>query len=113
MTVIFHMADKDAWDEAVKKGSYPGTAFDQADGFIHFSSAETVVESAAKHRKGIENLVLLYVEAEALGEKLLWEPARGTLFPHLYEDLDPEKVRRVEPLPLGEDGLHVFPDLGL
>ncbi|WP_084264911.1 DUF952 domain-containing protein [Sneathiella glossodoripedis] len=113
MTTIFHMADKDAWAEAVSRGSYPGTPMDQEDGFIHMSTAETIVESAAKHRKGVTNLLLLVIDAEELGEKLVWEPARGgILFPHLYEDLDPEKVRKVVPLPLGDDGRHIFPDLG-
>ncbi len=113
MTTIYHMADKDAWDQAVEQGSYPGTAMDQADGFIHMSTSETIIESAAKHRKGVQNLLLLVIESESLGEKLIWEPARGgILFPHLYEDLDPGKVSKVVPLPLGSDGLHVFPDLG-
>ena len=112
MTTIYHMADKNAWDDAVERGIYPGTAMDQADGFIHMSTSETIVGSAAKHRKGVQNLLLLVIEAEQLGEKLIWEPARGgILFPHLYEGLDPRKVSKVIPLPLGSDGLHVFPDL--
>src|SRR5262245_20878001 len=36
---------------------------------------------------------------------------RRRLFPHLYGDLDLAAVTRVEPLPLGPDGLHVFPAL--
>jgi uncharacterized protein (DUF952 family) len=112
MTIIFHMADKDAWEDAVAAGNYPGTPMDQEDGYIHMSTAETIVGSAAKHRKGAQNLLLLVIESDALGEKLVWEPARGgILFPHLYEGLDPKKVAKVIPLPLGSDGLHVFPDL--
>ena len=112
MTTIFHMADKVAWAEAIEQRSYPGTAMDQADGFIHMSTADTIVGSAAKHRKGASNLLLLVIKAEDLGDKLVWEPARGgILFPHLYEDLDPNKVLKVIPLPLGADGLHLFPDL--
>jgi len=37
--------------------------------------------------------------------------ARGALFPHLYGDLDLAAVIRVEPLPLGPDGRHIFPAL--
>ncbi|USG60772.1 DUF952 domain-containing protein [Sneathiella marina] len=112
MTVIYHMADKDSWNRAVKEGAYGGTENDLKDGFIHFSTKETVVESAAKHRAGVTNLVLLAVEADDLGEALVWEPARaGVLFPHLYGALDPSKAISVIELPLGADNLHVFPDL--
>jgi uncharacterized protein (DUF952 family) len=46
-----------------------------------------------------------------LGERLLWETSRGgVLFPHLYGDLDLSAVTKVEPLPLGPKGQHVFPD---
>lgn len=113
MTIIYHMADKDAWAEAVANGFYPGTAMDQADGFIHMSTFETIEGSAAKHRKGEENLLLLFINSDDLGGKLIWEPARGgILFPHLYEDLSPNLVSKVESLPLGPDGLHIFPKLG-
>jgi uncharacterized protein (DUF952 family) len=43
---------------------------------------------------------------------LRWEPSRGgALFPHLYAPLPVASVRWVEPLGLGADGTHVFPDL--
>ncbi|TNE37490.1 MAG: DUF952 domain-containing protein [Alphaproteobacteria bacterium] len=112
MTIIYHMADRDDWQTAVKKGRYEGTPVDKQDGFIHFSTAETVAESAVKHRAGVQNLLLIAVPAEALGDSLKWEPARGgILFPHLYGGLDPELASSVTDLPLGADGLHIFPDL--
>ena len=88
---------------------------DRADRFIHFSVPGRLVASAAKHRAGQKNLVLLEVKAGRLGPALVWEPPRGgALFPHLYGALNPADVNTVWPLPLGEDGLHRFPDeLGL
>ena len=47
MTIIYHMADKADWRAALEAGTYEGTAADKVDGFIHFSSCDTVVESAA------------------------------------------------------------------
>lgn len=112
MSLIYHMADKDDWAKALETGAYPGSPNDIKDGFIHFSTAETVVESAAKHRAGEENLLLLTVESDALGEALKWEEARGgILFPHLFAALKPEQVMKIEDLPLGSDGLHQFPPL--
>jgi uncharacterized protein (DUF952 family) len=41
---------------------------------------------------------------------LKWEVSRsGTLFPHLYGPLPVDAVTQVTPLPLGDDGMHVFP----
>lgn len=110
MTSIYHMADAQEWQAACRAGTYAGTVTDRKDGFIHFSSADQVRESAAKHRKGIAGLLLLRVDATKLGSVLKWEPARGgQLFPHLYGPLDPALVDSVVALPLGADGLHIFP----
>ncbi|MDD9877744.1 MAG: DUF952 domain-containing protein [Magnetovibrio sp.] len=109
--VIYHMCRAEEWRAAAASGSYPGSSQDQADGFIHFSSAAQVRASAAKHRAGQDGLVLLSVDATALGAALKWEPSRGgQLFPHLYGALAAAAVIRADPLPLGADGDHVFPD---
>jgi uncharacterized protein (DUF952 family) len=82
---------------------------DLADGFIHFSTAAQVRETAARHFAGQTGLVLIAVEAGALGSFLRWEPSRGgDLFPHLYGPLPLAAVRWVAPLALGADGVHVF-----
>ena len=108
---IYHLADADVFAAAQAAGAYEGTPADRADGFIHFSTAETVRESAAKHRAGQPNLLLLAVDPEALGPALKWEAARGgVLFPHLYGTLPVSAVMSATPLPLDARGLHVFPD---
>jgi uncharacterized protein (DUF952 family) len=110
---IFHMCREEEWRAALAIGVYSGSSQDAADGFIHFSAADQVVESAAKHRAGQAGLVLLCVDADTLGEALKWEASRGgALFPHLYGALPVSAVLSAFPLPLGDDGLHVFPDLG-
>lgn len=109
-TPIYHMCRADEWADAQATGSYAGSSQDKADGFIHFSTAEQIVVSAAKHRAGQDNLVLIEVPDAALGDALKWEVSRGgALFPHLYGALDISKVARHAPLKLGPDGLHIFP----
>lgn len=108
---IYHLADAGAYADACALGHYEGTAADRADGFIHFSTAATVIESAAKHRTGHPNLLLIAANPRLLGESLKWETARnGVLFPHLYGVLPISAVLSATPLPLGPDGLHRFPD---
>jgi uncharacterized protein (DUF952 family) len=110
--LIYHMCPFDTWATALAAGTYGGTTQDEADGFIHFSTKDQIVESARKHRTGQDGLVLVAVDVERLGSRLKWEAARGgDLFPHLYGPLDPAESASVRPLPLGPDGLHVFPAL--
>ena len=79
---------------------------------FHFSTAEQVRETAAKHFAGQRDLVLVAVDSEMLGSVLQWEPSRdGALFPHLYAPLDVKDALSVVPLPVSADGLHVFPQL--
>jgi len=107
---IYHMCRKDEWEAAQTTGYYSGSSQDQADGFIHFSNKDQIVESAAKHRAGQDGLLLIAVDAEALGDALKWEESRGgQLFPHLYGDLPVGAVSKAEDLPLGPDGKHIFP----
>jgi uncharacterized protein (DUF952 family) len=108
---IFHMCRAEEWQAAKETGQYSGSAQDHADGFIHFSTANQIVESAAKHRTGQSGLLLLTADPEDLDDSLKWEESRGgALFPHFYGPLPTESVSRVDDLPLGDDGLHIFPD---
>jgi uncharacterized protein (DUF952 family) len=101
------------WRAAEALGFYQGSADDVRDGFLHFSAAEQLRASAAKHRAGIADLLMVEVAAAALGEALKWEAASGGsrlgLFPHLYGELPMSAVRRVVALPLAADGAHHFP----
>ena len=86
------------WREAERAGFYRGSAVDVKDGFIHFSTAEQATETAAKWFTGQRDLVLVAVDADALGDALKWEPSRGgALFPHLYGALDLQAVRQSIP----------------
>lgn len=107
---IYHVCRRAEWQTAKAAGVYAGSSQDAADGFIHFSTGRQVRASAARHRAGQRGLVLLTVDAGALGAALKWEPARGgDLFPHLYGPLPVAAVIRVDALPLGPDGVHRFP----
>jgi uncharacterized protein (DUF952 family) len=109
---IYHICTRAEWEASQATGRYDGSSQDRADGFIHFSTARQVRASAAKHRAGQDGLVLLAVDPGALGDALRWERSRGgDLFPHLYGPLPLSAVLRVDDLPLGLDGAHVFPPL--
>lgn len=109
--LIYKICREKLWREAEAVGHFDGAAIDLADGYIHFSTAEQSIETAAKHFAGQRDLLLIAVDAAALGPALKYEPSRGgALFPHLYAPLSLDAVRWAKPLPLGTDGRHVFPD---
>ena len=107
---IYHMCTQAEWQAAKSKGEYLGSSQDTVDGFIHFSTQDQIVASAAKHRAGQTGLVLLSVDPAFLGDALKWGQARGgDLFPHLHGPLPVSVVLAADDLPLGADGRHVFP----
>jgi uncharacterized protein (DUF952 family) len=111
-SVVYTMVRGADWAEAERLGHYAGSADDVRDGFLHFSTAGQLRASAAKHRAGEAGLVLVTVDAAALGDALRFEPAgsRAGLFPHLYGVLPMAAVLSAVPLPLGANGLHEFPE---
>lgn len=113
ITSIYTLVRGGDWRTAEAVGEYRGSADDTRDGFLHFSTAAQVRASAAKHRSGEPDLLLVEVDAAALGDALRWEPAasgsRPGLFPHLYGPLPLGAVRGTTKLPLNPDGTHTFP----
>lgn len=110
--LIFKIIDRRRWATAVADGRFEGAEVDLKDGFIHFSAAGQVAETAAKHFTGQSNLVLVAVDVAVLGNDLQWEVSRnGQRFPHLYATLDPAVVCFAKELPLDDSGIHQFPAL--
>ncbi|MFG1295372.1 MULTISPECIES: DUF952 domain-containing protein [Xanthobacter] len=109
---IYKISPSGLWARAEAEGAFTGAAVDLADGFVHFSTAAQVRETAARHFAEATDLKLVAVDAAALGDALKWEPSRGgALFPHLYAPLPLSAVIWVKDLPLGADGAHIFPPL--
>lgn len=67
---IYHMCKQDEWQAAQSSGSYFGSSQDVADDFIHLSTGDQIVGSAAKHRAGQKDLLLLAIDTDALGAAL-------------------------------------------
>jgi len=112
MSLIYKIIPAALWRAAQMQGEFRGAPVDLADGYIHFSTADQVRVTAARHFAGQDDLLLLAVEAGGLGNDLRYEPSRGgALFPHLYAPLPLAAVQWAQPLPRGSDGAHIFPDL--
>ena len=109
---IYKICPASAWREAERQGVFRGSADDIRDGFIHFSAASQVAETARKHFFGQAGLFLIAVDADALGSALRWERSRHEeLFPHLYGELDLGAVVSVFSMHTRSDGFHEIPEL--
>ena len=113
MSNIYKIVPRSLWEKAEAEGVFTGAPIDLEDGYIHFSTASQVAQTAALHFAGQADLLLVAIDGDRLGDALKYEPSRGgDLFPHLYGDLRLEQVLWVRPMPLGPDGAHDLPDLG-
>jgi uncharacterized protein (DUF952 family) len=124
-TTIYKLLTRAEWEAAQLEDRFFGSAHDERDGYIHFSTAAQLAETARKYFRDVPDLVLLTVEVEALRGLLTppagsdlpnksvcfcWEPSRGgDLFPHLYTVLPLSAVKSVTPVALAEDGTPIIP----
>lgn len=112
MTRIYKLLTRPEWLAASDAGVFAGSPVDLADGFIHFSTAAQAPETGRRYFAGVEGLVAVAFEAEALGDGLKWEPSRGgDLFPHLYGPLPTALAVEAMPVELDEQGIPLLAGL--
>jgi len=110
--VIYKICAAEAWARARAHGTFTGAPVDLADGYIHFSTAAQVAETLKRHFAGQDDLVVVAVDATALGAALRWEPSRGgDLFPHLYGPLPVAAALSVTPVENDGRGGHRVPSV--
>jgi uncharacterized protein (DUF952 family) len=101
---IFHLATLEEWAAAQAGGAVTATV--AREGFVHCSTAGQLAATIERHFPGVDQLVLLRLDAAALGEALVWEEGRpGELFPHLYRPIAVAEVLDAVPWQRGETAL--------
>ncbi len=108
-SLVYKIAPASLWEPAQAAGVFLGAPIDVADGYIHLSAADQVEETARRYFAKQDDLLLIAVDVDHMGDALKWEASRGgALFPHLYAPLKMDFVVFVRPLPwVGE--AHQFP----
>lgn len=96
---VHHLADVDAWEQALRTGEYRWSTLGRPlgpEGFVHCSSAEQLTGVLGRYYAAHErDLVLLTLDPDRLTSPLVWEvgnPATGEEFPHLYGPITPDAV---------------------
>jgi uncharacterized protein (DUF952 family) len=95
--VIFHLTTPAEWATARERGSVSPPSL-ATEGFVHCSTADQLEGTIARHFAGVDELVLLRLHEEPLGEDLRWEESRpGERYPHLYRAIGLDEVAEVIP----------------
>ncbi len=113
--MIFHIAVRGEWDAAIRDGSYIPPSL-TAEGFIHCSTREQVIETANVIYRGRSDLVLLVIDENLLAAPLRYEVPLGKndvraalTFPHIYGALNLDAVISADPFQCGIDGNFELP----
>lgn len=106
---IYKVMSASDFAELQKTDQYIGSAHDQRDGFIHFSTLLQLPGTLAKHYAHQDDLVLLAVSTDTLGTALRWEKSRNDdLFPHVYGPMDTTRFKMLGAI-TWDGSLHQLP----
>lgn len=86
MSTVFRIVPAADWPAVEAAGAMAPSPLDEADGFIHLSDVDTVLETARRYYPPETHPMVLEINADVLGEALRWEhvASRDAHFPHLY-----------------------------
>ncbi len=81
------------------------------EGFIHASPANQLKRVADKYYQQKHDVQIVCVRTDLLRSELRWEPAAGSLYPHIYGPLNFNSVVDIVPTQRNEDGTFLIPQL--
>ena len=103
--LLTHIAERGEWAEAMERGVYRPKSLDDV-GFVHASTAFSLVLPANLFYRGRSDLVVLCIDQSLLASEVRWEEPQPTVeaFPHIYGPVNLDAVIAVFDFPPGEDG---------
>ena len=104
MDQIVHICSLEVWQTAQAAGEYRADSL-EAEGFIHCSRPEQVLEVANRYYGGQNSLLLLWIDPSKLTAELRWEPSDGDIYPHLYGPLNLAAIIQVSAFPPDTEGV--------
>lgn len=115
MPELYHLAERAAWEQARAQGSYQVSTLGVTlaeQGFIHCSLRHQVRRIADALFAGVDDVVLLIIDADRLDVPLRYEPGEpgGEDYPHIYGPLPVAAVTAAVPLTRDAGGALVLPD---
>jgi len=108
MDTLLHICARTDWQAALAQGEYRAESL-AAEGFTHCSTPAQVAATANRFYHGRRGLVLLTIDRGRVQAEVRWEPADGSLFPHVYGTLPLDAVVDVRDFAPGADGTFSWP----
>jgi uncharacterized protein (DUF952 family) len=94
---IFHLATPEEWAAAQATGAVAPVSL-ASEGFVHCSTEAQLEHTIHRHFAGVDELVLLRLRVDGLGDALRWEESHpGEAFPHVYRAIALDEVAEVLP----------------
>lgn len=106
---VFHITERSSFAAALETGAYE-TGSLKSEGFVHCSTREQILRTAARFFAGRSGLVILCIEAARLGMQLRYETAHGEAFPHCYSAIPLDAMPAVLDFPCRADGGFDLPE---
>jgi uncharacterized protein (DUF952 family) len=97
-------------ESAERSGSYRAASL-AAEGFIHASRRGQLPRVANKYYRSASDLRLMHIEQAKVRAEIRWEPAAGSLYPHIYGALNMDAVERTTVVARGDNGDWTFDHL--
>ena len=109
--LIYKIVPRTEWETA--GDAFTGSAIDQRDGFLHFSTGPQLPETLRLYFAGQDDLVLIAVAEDTIAADLRYEfaPARSEDFPHLFASLPRSAVVWARSIVKTGNGAFVLPAL--
>jgi uncharacterized protein (DUF952 family) len=110
--LIYHIIAESEWQKAKVSGQYTPASL-EAEGFIHTSTREQVVDTANRYYAGQDGLLLMEIEMDKVKPEVRFDPVTlhgaPTEFPHIYGPLNLDAVNQVIRFAPGENGQFSLP----
>lgn len=95
--LLVHLIEPAAWDAARRTDHIRPTSLDDV-GFVHLCHPRQLSDVVGRHYADRSDLVVLVLDAEALGAEVRWEESHpGEHYPHLYGPLPIAAVLEAHP----------------
>ncbi|SDX39622.1 DUF952 domain-containing protein [Hymenobacter psychrophilus] len=111
--MLYRISQPHDWEQAQQTGFFASPDL-AAEGFIHASELDQVLETARLYYAGSPGALLLEIDettlmAASVRVEREWAAGRQAWFPHLFGPVPLVAVRRAWPLPVAADGAAVLP----
>ncbi|MFC3121015.1 DUF952 domain-containing protein [Agaribacter flavus] len=100
---IYLLSSQSEYENTCKTGELVRDSL-SSEGFIHASPKSQLNRVANKYYKETAKPLVITLELEKIEPSVLWEPATGGLYPHIYGPLNTSAIKSVQPIALNAHG---------